>query len=48
MLYEDKKETEELGFLGNDLRMQIEACVRRLNPMYAGFDLRTHAHGTCR
>ena len=46
MLYEAKNETKELGFLGNGLRTQIEAYVRRPNPMYTRFDLRTHAHGT--
>ena len=44
--YEAKNETEELGFLGNDLQMQTEAYVRRPNPMYTGFDLPTHAYGT--
>ena len=48
MLYEAKKETEELGFLGNGLRTQTEAYVRRPNPTYVGFDLSTHAHGRCR
>ena len=48
MLYEAKKEKiKELGFLGNGVCTQTKTCVRRPNPMYAGFDLRTHAHGTC-
>ena len=47
MLYEAKKEKiKELGFLGNGQCTQTKTCVRRPNPMYAGFDLRTHAHGT--
>ena len=46
MLYEAKNETKELGFLGNGLRTQIEAYVRRPNPMYTGFDLPTHSYGT--
>ena len=46
MLYEAKNEIEELGFLGNGLRTQIEAYICKPNPMYVGFDLRTHGHGT--
>ena len=46
MLYEADKKSKELGFLGNDLRTQIETCICRPNPTYARFDLRMHAHGT--
>ena len=46
MLYEADKEKKELGFLGNDLRTQIETCICKPNPTYAGFDLRMHPHGT--
>ena len=35
----------ELRFLGNGLRTQIEAYVRRQNPKYVGFDPRVHACG---
>ena len=41
-----RKEHKKKGFLGNGLRMQTEACIRKPNPTYVGFDLRTHAHGT--
>ena len=33
------KQKSKLGFLGKCLHMQTEACVRKPNPTYVGFDL---------
>ena len=41
----ETKKKPELGFLGNGLHTQIEACVHRPNPSYVGFDQHTHACG---